>query len=154
MQETSVQLGQERGRAEHLQRTVHQLEAEGRESAERIAQLSASEKELADTAREQVGTFLSIFSLHYGSPCDPFQEREIQLLTGSNDDLRAQAEDAQRKVRELEEQIQSDDRAERLEATLQHTQDHAADLELQVSKLKQVRARHPLRRNVNADQRS
>lgn len=50
-----------------------------------------------------------------------------------------QADETQRRVRELEEQIESDDRAERLEATLQHTQDHAADLELQVSKLKQVR---------------
>lgn len=73
LQETSVQLGQERGRAEHLQRTVHQLEAEGRESAERIAQLSASEKELADKAREQVGTFLSDLSLfaltaHHANP--------------------------------------------------------------------------------------
>lgn len=50
-----MQLGQERGRAEHLQRTVHQLEAEGRESAERVTQLSAKEKELADKTREQVG---------------------------------------------------------------------------------------------------
>ena len=72
----------------------------------------------------------------------PLQEREIQLLNGANGDLRAQADEAQRRVRELEEQIESDDRAERLEATLQHTQDHAADLELQVSKLKQVRIDH------------
>ena len=54
------------------------------------------------------------------------------------DDNRSKAEEFQRRVRELEEQIESDDRAERLEATLQHTQDRAAELELQVSKLKQV----------------
>ena len=41
-------------------------------------------------------------------------------------------------MRELEEQIESDDRAERLEVELQHTQDRAAELEFQVSKLKQV----------------
>lgn len=38
----------------------------------------------------------------------------------------------------MEEQIESDDRAERLEVELQHTQDRAAELEFQVSKLKQV----------------
>ena len=54
------------------------------------------------------------------------------------DDNRSKAEEFQRRVRELEEQIESDDHAERLEATLQHTQDRAAELELQVSKLKQV----------------
>lgn len=41
-------------------------------------------------------------------------------------------------MHELEEQIESDDRAERLEATLQNTQDRADELEFQISKLQQV----------------
>ena len=44
------------------------------------------------------------------------------------------------KVRELEEQIESDDRAERLEETLKNTQDRADELEFQLSKLRQVRS--------------
>lgn len=64
LQEVSTQLGQERGRAEHLQRTVHQLEAEGRETTERIEQLSAREKELSDKAREQESPCSSILLKH------------------------------------------------------------------------------------------
>lgn len=60
------------------------------------------------------------------------------MLTSTVTELRTQANNSQRRVRELEEQIEGDDRAERLEATLQHTQDRAAELEFQVSKLKQV----------------
>ena len=66
------------------------------------------------------------------------QERELHALNTTLSELRTQSEQYQRRVRELEEQIESDDRAERLEATLQNTQDRAAELEFQVSKLKQV----------------
>lgn len=59
-------------------------------------------------------------------------------LSGTLNTLRAQSEQYQRRVRELEEQIESDDRAEKLEGVLQNTQDRAAELEFQVSKLKQV----------------
>ena len=70
---------------------------------------------------------------------DPtIQERELHALNTTLSELRTQSEQYQRRVRELEEQIESDDRAERLEATLQNTQDRAAELEFQVSKLKQV----------------
>lgn len=43
-----------------------------------------------------------------------------------------------RKVRELEEQMQSDDRVERLENSLKNMQDRADELEFQLSKLKPV----------------
>ena len=62
----------------------------------------------------------------------------MQLTKGAVEDHRAEAEEASRRVRELEEQIQSDDRAERAEAALQNVQDRATELELQLSKLKQV----------------
>ena len=62
----------------------------------------------------------------------------MQLTKGAVEDHRAEAEEASRRVRELEEQIQSDDRAERAEAALQNVQERATELELQLSKLKQV----------------
>ena len=42
------------------------------------------------------------------------------------------------KVRELEEQMQSDDRVEPLENSLKNMQDRADELEFQLSKLKPV----------------
>lgn len=66
------------------------------------------------------------------------QERELQLTHGTLNDLRSQAEQHQRKVQELEEQIQSDDRVERLEDSLKNTQERADELDFQLSKLKQV----------------
>jgi len=44
----------------------------------------------------------------------------------------------QRKVKDLEDHIQSDDRAEKLEASLKDTRDRADELEFQLSKLRQV----------------
>jgi chromosome segregation ATPase len=66
------------------------------------------------------------------------QERELQLLDASVSDLRAEVEQRRRRVRELEDQIQSNDRAERLEYSLKNTQDRADELEFQLSKLKQA----------------
>lgn len=53
-------------------------------------------------------------------------------------ELRKDADESKRRLRELEEQIQSDDRVERLENSLKHTQDRADELEFQLAKLKQV----------------
>lgn len=66
------------------------------------------------------------------------KERQLQLVTASASEYRKEMEQSQRKLRELEEQIQSDDRVERLENSLKHTQDRADELEFQLSKLKQV----------------
>ncbi|KAL6307643.1 hypothetical protein BKA93DRAFT_747343 [Sparassis latifolia] len=127
LQEAESLLQTEQENAERLQKLVHQLEAEGRESADQLIQLSSSEKVLTDKCKDQ-----DVFLID-----DP-QEREIQLLTGTTSELRNQAEQYSRRIHELEEQIQSDDRVERLEATLQNTQDRADDLEFQLSKLKQI----------------
>lgn len=59
-------------------------------------------------------------------------------MSASAADSRKEAEDFQRKLRELEEQIQADDRVERLEVSLRHTQDKADELEFQLTKSKQV----------------
>ncbi|KAJ4468555.1 hypothetical protein C8R41DRAFT_854143 [Lentinula lateritia] len=69
-----------------------------------------------------------------------FQERQLQIANGSLSSARKEAEIHRRRVRELEEQIQSDDRADRLEASLKNTQDRADELEFQLSKLKQTHA--------------
>lgn len=66
------------------------------------------------------------------------QERQLQITSASFSELRKEADESQRKLRELEEQIQSDDRVERLESSLKHTQDRADELEFQLTKLKQV----------------
>lgn len=66
------------------------------------------------------------------------QARELQLTSGATEELRTQSEESQRRIRELEEQIQSDDRVERLESELRNVQDRASELEFQISKLKQV----------------
>ncbi|KAH9949368.1 hypothetical protein B0H21DRAFT_838761 [Amylocystis lapponica] len=118
LRETEHLLQLERANTERLQTTVKQLEAAEHASSDTISTLSATEKELTEKCREQ--------------------EREIQLLTSASNDLQALATQHSRRVQELEEQIQSDDRAERLEATLQNTQDRADELEFQLSKLQQT----------------
>jgi predicted nucleic acid-binding Zn-ribbon protein len=60
------------------------------------------------------------------------------LTNGTLDDLRGEADSYQRRVRELEEHIQSDDRAEKLDESLKNTQERADELEFQLSKLKQA----------------
>ena len=66
------------------------------------------------------------------------QERQLQLANGSIAELHKELDDSQRRMRELEDQIQSDDRVERLEDSLKNTQDRADELEFQLSKLRQV----------------
>lgn len=66
------------------------------------------------------------------------QERMLQVSSATCSTLQKEVEVAKRRFRELEEQVQGDDRVERLENTLKNTQDRGADLELQLSKAKQV----------------
>jgi chromosome segregation ATPase len=62
----------------------------------------------------------------------------LQITSASSSELRKEADEFQRRLRELEEQIQSNDRVERLESSLKYTQDRADELEFQLTKLKQV----------------
>jgi len=66
------------------------------------------------------------------------KERQLQVASASAADSRKTADDLQRRLRDLEEQIQADDRVERLEQSLKHTQDRADELEFQLTKVKQV----------------
>ncbi|KAG6846055.1 hypothetical protein H0H87_006419 [Tephrocybe sp. NHM501043] len=108
----------ERTRTNALQDEVKSLEAQQDDSAKMIQTLQSKEKELTERYRDA--------------------ERELQITTSSLNDLTEEAERHLRRVRELEEQIQSDDRVERLENSLKNTQDRADELEFQLSKLKQA----------------
>jgi hypothetical protein len=59
-------------------------------------------------------------------------------MTAAATESRKEAEETGRRLQELTEQVQNDDRVEKLESSLKHTQDRADELEFQLSKLKQV----------------
>ncbi|RDB29429.1 hypothetical protein Hypma_015998 [Hypsizygus marmoreus] len=111
-------LEKERQNAKALDERVLQLKKDQQDTATRAEESIAKEKEIAERYREK--------------------ERELQLNTSALNDLKHEAEQYQRRVRELEEQIQSDDRVERLENSLKNTQDRADELEFQLSKVKQA----------------
>jgi chromosome segregation ATPase len=66
------------------------------------------------------------------------QERELQLNRNYAEGLKAEVEQSQALIRELQERIQSDDRVSELEALLQNVQNRASELEFQLSRSKQV----------------
>ncbi|KAI0756536.1 hypothetical protein C8Q80DRAFT_1090226, partial [Daedaleopsis nitida] len=132
LRDTEKRLEDELSRSAKLQVRVSQLESEATTSASEIATLKDIDRDLTDKTRDQ--------------------EREIQLLNGSVNELRTQSEEYRRRVRELEEQIESDDRAERLEETLKNTQDRADELEFQLSKLRQAYEHLQNERDRFADQ--
>jgi chromosome segregation ATPase len=67
------------------------------------------------------------------------QERALVSSQSKAEGLRTRLQTSEQRVRELEEQIQNDDRVEVLEGKLQHTQDRAEEVAFQFSKLKQVK---------------
>ncbi|KAF8204325.1 hypothetical protein K438DRAFT_556230 [Mycena galopus ATCC 62051] len=117
-QTTEALLAEERRIAKELDEHVRRLRTEAGEATVRIQQSESKEKELAEKCREQ--------------------ERELQHANASIHDSKKEAERHQKAVRELREQIQSDDRLERAETSLKNTQNRADELESQLSKLRQV----------------
>ncbi|KAH8119958.1 hypothetical protein DFH11DRAFT_20706 [Phellopilus nigrolimitatus] len=65
------------------------------------------------------------------------QERELLSSRNETEKLRSELHEKERRTRELEEQIQNDDRVELLETKLKNTQDRAEEVSFQLSKLKQ-----------------
>jgi hypothetical protein len=61
------------------------------------------------------------------------------MANASLNELRSEAADHKRRVRFLEEQIQSDDRVEKLEKSLKNMESRANELEFQLVKTKQAR---------------
>ncbi|KII94027.1 hypothetical protein PLICRDRAFT_36258 [Plicaturopsis crispa FD-325 SS-3] len=111
-------LQQERAKSQALAEQSQQLQREVELNSERIHSLETQERILTDKFRDQ--------------------ERELQLTLSDLTQLRDESEQHRRRVRELEEQIQNDDRVEVLEQSLKNTQERADEFEFQLSKLKQA----------------
>lgn len=123
-------------KASSLEVNLKRLEGDLVESSARISRLLEQEKMLQDRCREQVGCTTQEYPLGVHA----FQERELQLTNGALNDLQAEADRHQRKAQELEERIQNDDRAEKLEGVLKDTRERGDELEFQLSKLNQVKS--------------
>ncbi|KAI0035117.1 hypothetical protein K488DRAFT_43965 [Vararia minispora EC-137] len=118
--ETARMLVEARKEVEELRTRVEAADRNANEGAAQSYELAKRARELEDRCKEQ--------------------DRELQLTKASIDEYRTDAERSARHVRELEEQIQSDDRVERAESALQNVQNRATELEVQLSKLKQSHA--------------
>lgn len=119
-QEKGGLLQAEREKSQSLDERVKDLENSSSKLDMQLQEALIRERDLAEKSRDQ--------------------ERELQLLNASLEEVKSGSEQHQQRVRELEEQIESDDRAERLEESLKNTQDRAEELEFHLSKLKQTLA--------------
>lgn len=117
LQEKENLLHSEQAKTQALSERVRNLEVSSAQKHDELQQALQQEKELAEKCHDQ--------------------DREIQLRKAELDELQATCDQYQQRVRELEEQIENDDRADRLEVSLKNTQDRADELEFRLSKLKQ-----------------
>ncbi|KAG8976708.1 hypothetical protein FRB90_009047, partial [Tulasnella sp. 427] len=67
-------------------------------------------------------------------------ERELELTKRNASDLKAQLSQQRARVKQLEDQIEADDRVEQMEKSMKGIQDRAESLEFQLSKVKQTHA--------------
>lgn len=125
----------ERMKTNDFSNEIQKLEKDVQTLSERTQQSMEKEKALAERYKEQV--ILLSFPFQ-ACPHLRYQERQLQYANASASDSRKEMEKLLRKLRELEEQMQSDDRVERLENSLKNMQDRADELEFQLSKLKPV----------------
>ncbi|KIY65985.1 hypothetical protein CYLTODRAFT_48383 [Cylindrobasidium torrendii FP15055 ss-10] len=112
------QLEGEKNETTSLRHRLHATQDDLETASKDNERLNETEKTLVEKTREQ--------------------ERMLQVTNVTVSNLQKEVESAQRRYRELEEQIQSDDRLEKLEDTLRNTQDRTADLELQLSRQKRI----------------
>ena len=126
----------ERMKTDDFSNEIQKLQNDVQTLSEQTQQSQEKEKALAERCKEQV--ILLSFPFQVCSHLR-YQERQLQYANASASDSRKEMEKLLRKVRELEEQMQSDDRVERLENSLKNMQDRADELEFQLSKLKPVK---------------
>ncbi|OCB85561.1 hypothetical protein A7U60_g7208 [Sanghuangporus baumii] len=103
---------------EVLKRDVSRQEEEGETFLRQTRELEAQNSKLSSNLREQ--------------------ERELHSARTEAEGLRTQLKDNERRIRELQEQIQNDDRVDILESKLRNTQDRAEEVAIQLSKMKQT----------------
>ncbi|KIL71612.1 hypothetical protein M378DRAFT_174842 [Amanita muscaria Koide BX008] len=113
-------LADERKKTSGLTVQVAQLQSDHQAASHKLQLLVITEKDLKEKCKDQ--------------------ERQLQLANGSIAEFRTGFEDSQRRVKELEEQISSDDRVEQLEESLKNTHDRAEELEFRLSELRQLKA--------------
>lgn len=68
----------------------------------------------------------------------PVQDRDLLAVRTELEKSQSKIESSERRTKELEEQIQNDDRVETLEAKVKNSQDRAEEVSFQLSKMKQV----------------
>lgn len=113
-------LADERKKTSGLTAQVAQLQSDYQAASHKLQLLVITEKDLKEKCKDQ--------------------ERQLQIANGSIAEFRTGFEDSQRRVKELEEQISSDDRVEQLEESLKNTHDRAEELEFRLSELRQLKA--------------
>ncbi len=121
--------------ADALRSEKSRLETERTSLSSQVKSLHAQVSQITSKSRDLVS--YNVFKADV-SPDKAVQERDVQSLRAEAGDLQARYEQRDRRARELEEQIQNDDRADKLEAKLKNTQDRAEEFEFQLSKLRQV----------------
>ncbi len=135
-QAVSLALNEERLRVQDLEGRLRELGAESQEVSRRAHSAESQVKGLSEKCRDQVSSIDGAATL---SPCHCKQERQLQLANASITELREESRQHEQKYRELQEQVQNDDRVEKLEGSLRNTQNRADELEFpQLSKLAQV----------------
>jgi predicted nucleic acid-binding Zn-ribbon protein len=81
-----------------------------------------------------------VFYIPTVSPIDSIQlkERDLDISKSDATNARQKADELATKLRDLQEQIQADDRAEKLEISLKGLQERSSSLESQLARVRQV----------------
>lgn len=109
---------EQRQSIERLTAELGELQRSQAENLQRATRLQESETQLQDKVQAV--------------------ERELELTKRNASDLKAQLTQQRGRVKQLEGQIESDDRVEQMEKSMKGIQDRAESLEFQLSKVKQV----------------
>ncbi|KAG8862724.1 hypothetical protein FRB96_000734 [Tulasnella sp. 330] len=117
-QQTEKQLEESRAATESLNERVAQLERECAEAQHISSNLRETSSNMSERAHNA--------------------ERELEITKRGVTDLKTQLSQQRARVRQLEEQIEQDDRVEQIERSMKGAQDRAESLEFQLSKLKQT----------------
>lgn len=137
-----IEFGSVSGQLEASKRAAQTLESRSRDLEEELSrsqkhndQLSIREKDLSDRLRQKVGPISQPFDL-----IDTIQPKERELDISRSDAASAQqkAGELATRLRDLQEQIQADDRAEKLEVSLKGLQERSDSLESQLARVRQV----------------
>jgi myosin protein heavy chain len=121
---------------EKLNTRVAELETSLRAALSTTEELTNKEREASDRVRELV-SIIPNQDLHRYYAYS-IQERLSTQSSRTTSDLQAELKDQRARVRELEEQIEADDRVEVLERRLKSMQDRSEELEEKFNKSKQV----------------